>query len=137
MMANTLAWRRLYRDCRHLRLGLCLGLAVAFLPMMASAQPCHQNYVVENRTTIAIKEFFYEQNGQWSPHPLEHYITTRYQFILVGEGRSEFAALLSGGTPVYGWIPDICHGRLIIICRGDRSIRECRNDGSGYIMVAG
>jgi hypothetical protein len=140
MMVNALAWRRLYRDSRHLRLGLCLGLAVAFLPMMASAQTCRKNYIIENRTTIAIEQFFYMQNGQWTAAPPGHVITsgTRHQLTLVGRGESLFQAVFAGRRiTVYGRIPNICTGSGIVICQGDPSTGECRDDGSDYIMVAG
>ena len=116
-----------------IKLVICLVLTT--MPAVCHAEPCQRNYVVEDWTTITIKEFFYyEQNGQWSHNLLEDFTltsSTPQQLLLVGEGRPFFKAVLSGGTPAYGWIPNICTGRLIIICQGDRS---CGDGGSRSIL---
>ena len=124
-MANALARCRLHPDSRHSRIGACLGLAISILPVVASAQSCHQNYIVMDQTPASITGLFYEQNGGWSGNLLASVITsgTQQMVDIAGSGASEFKAVLSGGMVVRGQTPNICAKAQIVIYREGESTR--------------
>lgn len=117
MMANALARHHLHPCSRRSRIGACLGLAFAILTAAASAKSCQRQYIIEDQTTSSITAFFYEQNGQWSRNLLASIVSSgrRQMVIIVGNGASQYKAVLSGNREVLGQTSDICALSNIVI----------------------
>lgn len=121
MSANALTRHPLCSNSGHSHIGAYLGLAIAILPVAASAKSCQQKYIVIDQTNVSITHFFYEQNGRWSNNLLATVIYSGGQQMVMisGRGESEFKAVFSGGRVVSGQTPDICARSQIVIYRED------------------
>ena len=98
--------------------------AVTFLSLTTSVAACEQKYIVEDRTNLAIVEFFYLQKDGWSTNLLASVVSPRSRQMIkvVGQGASQYKATLSGNHVVFGQVADICaYSEILIMQDGGTS----------------